>query len=132
MNEELRRLYEQTLKETIEGLDELAQGSEEREKAIKEIETLSKVLNEDFKNQQMAWDNEQTRIMDENVKMAQVAADKERSRLELAKGIGSSVVAGTFGFFGAKSLMKFIYKMDGEGILGNREAMKILPRFKFW
>lgn len=132
MNEETRMLLEAAIKADIEGLEELEAGSEEREKAIEELEKLCKALNEDLKVQQAAWDNEESRRIDEDIRSRQVEADRERSKFDFAKGLGVAVIGGMIGIFGIKTSYRYIYKMEAEGLLPNREATKLVPRLKFW
>lgn len=132
MTEESRSLMEEKLISALNGLSKLEPGSPAREVAAKEIELLSKQLNEDLKVQQAAWDSEENRRVDEDIRNKQVEADKFRAKMDLAKGVGVAIVTGWAGLFGIKRCYKFIYKMEADGIIPNREAVKLIPKLKFW
>ena len=139
MNEDMRSLFEETIKKEVADLKNLQQGSKEREAAVKEIEALTKALNEDLKVQQAAWDNEENRRIAEEAKAAendikaqQVKNDKRRSFIDFAKGIGAAVVAGCFGLLGIHYSYRYIYKMEADGYIPNRDAKSLIPRIKFW
>lgn len=132
MDDELRILFQEKLKADIEALEELAVGTEERQAAIEEIEKLSKALNEDLKVQQAAYDNEESRRVDEDIRNKQVEAEHEKSKLELIKGLGMATITGIIGVIGIKTSYHHIYKMEAEGLIPNREAVKLVPKLKFW
>lgn len=132
MDDELRQLYQERLKEILEEIRHADPAEKEHEGLVKELAEISKVLNEDLKIQQGAWDAEEARKLDEDIRNKQVEADKFRSKLDLAKGLGGATITGLIGFAGLKRAYKWIYKMETEGIIPNREAIKWIPKLKFW
>lgn len=132
MGEDLRSMFEDQLKADIEGLEALEEGSEERERAVKEIESLTRLLNDNFKNQQVAWDQEESRRIDEETRDKQNELDEKKSKREFWKTIAAAALTSGVGLLGLACGYHHIYKMEAEGILPNREAMKQLPRLKFW
>lgn len=132
MDEELRALYLEKLKADVNSLENLEKGSKEWLVTTMGIEKLTKLLMDDFKNQQAAWDREQAREMNERIKMAQAAADEKKAVLDVIGRVAGPIAGGIFSLLGTRYLAKFIKAMNDGGYLPDREVMKLMPKFKFW